>query len=118
MKFKRPKDRDDYRMLTGKYASESNAWLKMWVETLDKLSVMLGHGEIMVTSYIRPDDVHSRHCSGKAIDIRVRDKSTEWYVAMHGICRWMEELNPRFHVNPHWNQYRGEQPHIHLEVRE
>ena len=118
MKFKYDKDRDDYRMITGRYASESNAWLRLWAEWLDKMSVILGYGELTVTSYIRPEDVHSRHCSGKALDIRVKDKPTIWYMSMVTICKAMEMLNRRFHVNPHYGFFRMKDQHIHIEVRE
>ena len=118
MIFKHDSDREDYRFITGEYASESNAWLRLWVEIMDRLSVMLGFGEITVTSYIRPDDDGSAHHDAKAIDGRVKDKPVVWYFGMVMIGKTIQMMNRRFRTVAHFKDFRRKQQHIHWEVRD
>lgn len=116
MKFLKDSDREDWENET-QYSSPENTTLRKLVGEIDRLSIDSGHREIMITSYIRPDRKQSYHFWGQAVDIRVKDKPVEWYVAMCKLGESLGLLNPKWRINPHYEQYHGGEPHIHLEVR-
>ncbi len=116
MKFVKDADREDWQEIT-KYPSGQNIMLRLLVEWIDQLSRESGHGEIEITSYIRLGSKKSYHYYGQAVDIRVKDKPVVWYAAMARLGETLGLLNPKWRINPHYEEYHGGQPHIHLEVR-
>lgn len=111
MKFKHDKDRKQWAMITGPFASVENLLLREWVDILDKISILCGYGEIMITAYIKDGS----HAEGTAVDIRIKDKGLGWYHRMVDICEAISLLNKRFLVNPHFEIFES-QPHIHIRV--
>lgn len=99
-----------------KFPTKENLELRQMVEIIDKLSQLMGCGEITITSYYRPDP-HSLHGYGQAVDIRVKDKSSAWYFGMNLFGLALSLWNPRFRINPHLNLFREPHQHIHLEIR-
>ena len=118
MLFKDSSDAEQYRRISGPYQGEANMLLRLFVEQVDRLSKLTGHGPITITSYIRNDNIHSLHYWGRALDIRVKDKPTSWYWAMCEFGQAMGLLNPRFRMNPHNELYGKEHQHIHIEIRD
>lgn len=115
MKWKDEKDQQDFVQIDGPYKSEENLMLREFIEILEQISVMTGHGEITITDYLR-DNPRSLHHYGKALDGRVNDKPLRWHVAMAKIGEALAILNPQFRMNPHFDD-RKTQPHIHIEIR-
>lgn len=83
---------------------------------IDDLSKATGHGEITVTGFLRPQDFDSYHYKAQAADIRVKDKSKEWYAAMILFKHVLERLDWQVQLVPHLELYGGEHQHIHVEI--
>ena len=121
MKFKKDKGQQDTNLTDWRnlslYPSVENMELRKLVEMIDRLSKDSGHGEITITSYIRKNNKKSLHYYGRAVDIRVRDKPVEWYIALCSIGVALAALNPKWRINPHYELYSEPEKHVHLEVR-
>jgi len=95
--------------------------IREYADLIDKISVLTGHGEITITDMLRSGDrwIHSLHHRnyGQAVDIRVRDKTMWWFAAMAKIGDFINDLNPKFRMNPHWELLKTENRHIHIEIR-
>ena len=115
MKFKDRLDHKDYRDIV-LWGSRENIELRKLIEIIDQLSIDSGHGEITITSYIRPNK-NSLHHYGQAVDIRVKDKPVSWYIAITELGKALALFDKRWRINPHYELYRQEHQHIHLEVR-
>jgi len=115
MKFKEDHGKRDYQNISA-YPSRENVELRKLVDIIDQLSVDGGHGEITITDYIRPNP-NSLHFTGRAVDIRVRDKPVSWYIAICELGKALVLMNKCWRINPHYELYRQAQQHIHLEVR-
>lgn len=113
--FKDNNDAQEWNNIS-KHTSERNLLLREYVQVLGLISIMLGFGAIVITSYIRLGKKTSCHYYGWAVDIRTRDKPEIWYFCMVSIGRAIELLNPRFRMNPHFNT-RDSAPHLHIEIR-
>ena len=118
MKFKSKKDKEQYNSLGGEYASESNLLLRQFIDVLEAITVMLGLSELVITSYIRKDNIYSLHYYGRALDIRVWDHPVIWYWAMTLIGMAITLIDSRFRMNPHTELYGKPQQHIHIEIRD
>ena len=90
--------------------------LRRIAAAIDDLSIATGHGEIVVTSFLRPDDRKSYHSKGQAIDIRVRDKSPRWFEAMMLLKFALQRLDPQVQMVMHLEEYNKENSHIHCEI--
>jgi hypothetical protein len=117
-KYKTPQIRDDYNRVGGEYSTPENLLLKLFVKIIDDITTMTRHGDITITSYIRKDNPHSLHFYGRAVDVRVKDKSLAWYMAMEHAVHLFHLLNPRFRIQIHLNQYNTIHKHIHIEIRD
>ena len=119
MRFKTKKIERDFR--NHEDLTPRQRQIREYADLIDRVSVLAGHGEITITDFLRSGDrhIHSLHHRnyGQAVDIRVRDESVQWYYAVVSLCRSLELLNPLFRVNPHFTDYRRDQQHIHIEVR-
>ena len=118
MKFKDKDDRGQYNSLGGEYASEANLKLRQFVDMLEKLTVMIGLPELVITSYVRLGNKKSLHYYGRALDIRVKDHSATWYWGMVLIGMAIGFINPKFRMNPHTELYGKLHQHIHIEIRD
>lgn len=83
---------------------------------IDALSQATGHGEITITCFIRAQDFDSYHYKAQAADIRVKDKSKEWYAAMILFKHVLERLDWQVQLVPHLEHYGTENQHIHVEI--
>jgi len=119
MKYKTDKIKRDYNDI-GKYPSVENGILRWFIEALELISIMLGFGELTITSYIRDVKKYpkSLHPYGRALDFRVRDKPTIWYWGMCLIGMAIGLMNRRFRMNPHHELYGKDEQHIHIEIRD
>lgn len=117
MKFKDKGDREQYNSLGGEYASEANLQLRQFVEVIEKITVMIGLPELVITSYVRKDRKNSLHYYGRALDIRVWDHSATWYWGMVLIGMAIGLINSKFRMNPHTELYGKLHQHIHIEIR-
>ena len=118
MLFKTPLIQHEFT--TTKVVNHQQRQLREYLFALDNLSLMLNQKEITMTDFLRDgseQSLHHRIHGGRAADIRVRDKSTVWYVAMCEIGEALERLDHRFRMNPHRELYGKEQQHIHIEIR-
>lgn len=118
MKFKHESDKREWADI-GKWASEANLMLRELLWVLDKLSILLGFGEITITAYIKDGS----HDHGTAGDIRVKDKGKFWYWCMVGILACIRALNSRFIFNAHHEHFGSwmagdptSEAHIHVRV--
>ena len=92
--------------------------LRQYVYLLDLLSLMLGFGELTITSFIRLDNTKSLHYYARALDIRVKDKSAYFYWGMSMIGQAIFAMNKQFRMNCHMELYNKIHQHIHIEIRE
>lgn len=83
---------------------------------IDALSQATGYGEITITCFIRELDFDSYHYKAQAADIRVRDKSKEWYEAMILFRDVLRHLDWQIQLVPHIELYGKENQHIHIEL--
>ena len=83
---------------------------------IDALSQTTGHGEITITCFIRSRDFDSYHAKAQAADIRVRDKSNEWYEAMILFKHVLARLDWQIQLVPHFERWRKDDQHIHVEI--
>jgi len=90
--------------------------LRRIISVIDDLSTITGHGEIIVTSFLRPADIHSYHSKGHAVDIRVRDKTPEWYEAMIVFKEVLRILDWQVQLVPHLELYNKDHQHMHIEI--
>lgn len=119
MKFKTTQIERDFRCTEGLTLKQQQ--LREYADLIDRLSTLSGHGEITITDMFRYGDrwIHSLHHRnyGKAVDIRVKDKTAWWYAAMAMLGYVLNELNPKFRMNPHWELHGTDDAHIHIEIR-
>jgi len=95
--------------------------LRKVLALIDWISELLGFGEITITDFLRDGDewLHSLHHRkyARAADVRVRDKSVAWYVAMMLFGQCLHLLNNNIRFNMHYDTYRKDNQHIHVEIR-
>lgn len=117
MKWKNPKDEQEWH--SHSYAPdtiEEGELLRWYIMTLDNISVMLGFDEITITSFVRLNNKKSWHYWGRALDMRIKDKSTEWYLAMIAIGNAFKQLDSRLFMQPHVELFRKDHQHIHIHI--
>ena len=86
------------------------------VSFIDDLSKATGHGEITITSFLRLRDMDSYHSKAQAADIRLHDKTKEWYEAMIVFRSVLSRLNWQIQLVPHLKLYNTPDEHIHIEI--
>ncbi len=116
MIFVNDQDRADYEDLT-LYASEENTMLRQFFQVLETISKLTGHGELTVTSYVRRTNKKSFHYWARALDFRIKDELTIFYLGMIMVGKAFEFFNPRFRMQPHPELFRKSGQHIHIEIR-
>ena len=116
MKFKTRQIKRDYNDLNLK-ASPENILLRQFVEVIDTMSRLTGHGEVTITDYLRTNP-RSLHHYGRALDLRTKDKSNSWYWAMSllGLAFWA--FSKQFRVQVHKELKDTKDQHIHIEIRD
>lgn len=105
-----------YEWLNRKPAYKPFLRLHQILRVIDDLSQATGHGEITITCFLRPQDFDSYHSKGQAADIRVKDKSKEWYAAMILFKHVLERLDWQVQLVPHLELWRKDHQHIHVEI--
>lgn len=117
MKFKSEKIRKDWLHWVNR-TPPHEAFMRLYriMLALDDLSKATGHGEITITCFIRAQDFDSYHSKAQAADIRVRDKSKEWYAAMILFRDFLMRLDWQVQLVPHLEMYGTKQQHIHVEI--
>ena len=116
MKFKTDQIKRDYQDMSIK-PSANNIILRQFVQLLESVSKLTGHGELTITDYLR-NDPKSLHHYGRALDIRVRDKDKTWYWGMRMLGKALWIMSKRLRLNPHIKLYGQPQQHIHIEIRD
>lgn len=120
MLFKTKKIGRDWDSYKSPY-QKRNEKLKMFVGILEDISELVGCGELLVTDYLRYGErnIHSLHHElyGCACDIRVRDKSNTWMAMMSMVGVALAIVDYKIRMNPHWELFRTNDQHLHLEVR-
>jgi len=117
MKFKHTKDQEDWIECSNPtpMAPKAVVRLQRLVKALDAITVAAGHPELIVTSYLRPNNKNSYHSVGQAIDIRVHDHSMSWRLAICKIGEALKALNAQIQMVPHYELWNKENEHIHIE---
>ena len=118
--FKNKKIKNDYNNQDKR--NKDNIILRKWLYIINYISILTGHGPITITDYFREGEkwkvsLHFKKYGGRAGDVRVRDKSTIWYLAMFQIGIAFNLLNKKFRMNVHPELFRKKQQHIHIEIR-
>lgn len=117
MKYKTDEIRADWeRWLSRERPHKPFMRLYAIMLVIDALSQATGHGEITITCFIRAQDFNSYHYKAQAADIRVKDKSKEWYAAMILFKHVLERLDWQVQLVPHLELYGLENQHIHVEI--
>lgn len=117
MKFKNAEIAEDWeRWLNRELPHEPFMRLHAIMLVIDALSQATGHGEITITEFIRTQDFDSYHCKAQAADIRVRDKSKDWYRAMILFADVLRRLDWQVQLVPHLELYGTKRQHIHVEI--
>ena len=116
IKFKERKDKEFWDNLPEKCDQELFKLLKWVIEIMAHISHHLGYGGIVITSFIRGDNEKSWHFWARAVDIRVKDKPVNWYVAMLKLGECLNVLDSRIFFQPHYDLYRTKDQHIHIHI--
>ena len=128
MKFKHGKDYEIWRALGafldamdhGERFRHLNreAMQKMMdaLAAIDAVSIAIGHGEIMVTSFYRPGNTKSYHGKMQAFDLRSKDKPTSWLWSMEKLGQLMRENDDQIQFDSHKELQRTNDPNRHLHV--
>lgn len=117
MKFKNAEIAEDWeRWLNREPPHEPFMRLYRVMLVIDALSQATGHGEITITEFIRAQDFDSYHSKAQAADIRVKDKSKEWYAAMILLRDVLRYLDWQVQLVPHLELYGTKSQHIHVEI--
>jgi len=118
MKFKHNKDQEDWIVYSNPNPATPKAVMRLQriVKALDAITVAAGHSEIIVTSYLRPNNQNSYHSLGQAADIRIHDHSMLWRLAICKIGEALRTLNNQIQMVPHYELWNKENEHIHIEV--
>lgn len=98
--------------------------LKWWVKWLDDMSRQTGNGELVITSFWRPDnDKESYHKYGQAIDIRIitnhpagGGKTKAWQKAVAKIFDGIDDLDTTVQLCTHPELVGTPDEHYHLEI--
>jgi len=118
MKFKYSKDQEDWIEYSNPSPATRKAVIRLQrvIKVLDAITLATGHSEIIVTSYLRPDNQNSYHSLGQAADIRINDHSICWRLAMCKIGEALKALNAQIQMVPHYELWNKENEHFHVEV--
>lgn len=120
MKFLNEQIRKDWNDLT-LHKSEENMLLRQFLELIERISKMTGHGELTITSYLRNkegDNKRSFHFWARGVDFRIKDKSTAFYLGVAFLGQAFAFFDSRFRIQVHPEHFRENNQHIHLEIRE
>lgn len=120
MRFKTKKIERDWNNYISPY-QKRNEKLKKFVGLLEDISELVGGNPIVITDYLRygQKNIHSLHHEvyGCAVDIRVRNQTPAWYFMMTLIGMALALVDPKVRMNAHYEIYKTNNCHIHLEVR-
>ena len=87
-----------------------------YLTIIDDICQLCGWGEIVITDYLR-NSPSSLHHVGLGADIRVKDKPTIMYLTLYTICKAIEATDKRLRANFHWDIFKKQNQHIHVEIR-
>lgn len=118
MQFKHTRDAQEYTNLRPNGDQISHEKLKRLVVLVDQFTLLAGCGEIMITSYFRPDDADSYHSRLQAADIRSKDKPDRWKTAMAHLARAVAAVDPALLIYLHPELVGTTQEHVHLAVND
>ena len=116
MLWKSEQDKKDWENLSDS-PCPYHKLLRQFVQVVELISILTGHGELTMTSFIRLNNLHSLHYYARALDIRVKDKSQWFYYPMCLIGLALGLMNENIRMNPHNELYGKPEQHIHIEIR-
>lgn len=100
--------------------NEAHRMLREFVYLIDRLSVILGFGEVTMTCFLREKvvDNPTYHTVFQAVDLRTKDKPLVWKWAIYAIGVIIEKLNWKFQIYPHFESWGKPDEHFHIAIRE
>jgi len=89
--------------------------LKMLAQWIDQFCLMMDWGQVVITSFYRPDDKDSYHSICQAADIRSKDKPGAFRTSIR-LLSWVLKVTPGhcFQIYTHEELVGRAQEHIHL----
>lgn len=117
MQFKHAQDEKDYHGQPAACDLAANIRLKSLLGWIDQFTRMSGQGEIMITSYYRPEDHDSYHSILQAADIRTKDKPEAWKRSMTLLSQALALLDPTLQIYLHPELAGTPMEHYHIAIK-
>lgn len=119
MRFKHETDQRDWdNQIPERFDVKQGNRLRSLVKWLDQFCVLVGWGEVTVTSYFRPTDADSYHSIYQAADLRTHDKPMAFKtmaLLFDQIFKW---AGTDLQVYAHKELWGKPEEHIHVAVKD